>query len=63
MANKHIRQAFQAALDMEPIMSAGIGNKAFYRLDGALFFRAGGVAFAGGRDGYNQKNKAKAHSS
>src|SRR6266508_2808306 len=34
MANKKVRQAFQAVLDMEPIMSAGIGNKAFYRLDG-----------------------------
>ena len=30
---KTIRQAFQAALDMEPIMAAGFGNKAFYRLD------------------------------
>ena len=38
MANKKIRQAFQAALDMEPIMAAGIGNKDFYRVDGALFF-------------------------
>ena len=37
MANRKVRQAFQAVLDMEPIMSAGIGNKAFYRLDGALF--------------------------
>ena len=38
MTSKKIRQAFQAALDMEPIMGAGIGNKEFYRLDGALFF-------------------------
>ena len=35
MTNKKIRQAFQAALDMEPIMAAGFGNKDFYRLDPA----------------------------
>ncbi len=38
MTNKKLRQAFQAALDMEPIMGAAIGNKDFYRLDGAVFF-------------------------
>ena len=38
MTNKKLRQAFQAALDMEPIMAAGFGNKEFYRLDGALFY-------------------------
>ncbi|HEV8473351.1 MAG TPA: ABC transporter substrate-binding protein, partial [Methylomirabilota bacterium] len=29
MTDKRVRQAFQAALDMEPIMAAGWGNKAF----------------------------------
>jgi peptide/nickel transport system substrate-binding protein len=61
MTDKRIRQAFQAALDMEPIMAAGFGNKAFYRLDPGLHFleqpqwhsRAAGEL-------YNQKNKAKA---
>jgi peptide/nickel transport system substrate-binding protein len=38
MADKRVRQAFQAALDMEPIMAAGFGNKAFYRLDPSLMF-------------------------
>ena len=27
MTDKKLRQAFQAALDMEPIMAAGFGNK------------------------------------
>jgi peptide/nickel transport system substrate-binding protein len=38
MTNKKLRQAFQAALDMEPIMIGGFGHKTFYRLDPALFF-------------------------
>src|SRR5207253_353547 len=38
MSDKRIRQAFQATLDMEPIMAAGFGNKAFYRLDPGLSF-------------------------
>jgi len=61
MTQKKLRQAFQAALDMEPIMAAGFGNKAFYRLDPGLHFveqpqwhsRAAAEL-------YNQKNKAKA---
>ncbi|HET7341265.1 MAG TPA: ABC transporter substrate-binding protein [Methylomirabilota bacterium] len=61
MTDKRIRQAFQAALDMEPIMAAGFGNKAFYRLDPGLSFpeqpqwhsKAGGEL-------YNQHNPAKA---
>src|SRR5947208_2345560 len=60
MADKRIRQAFQTALDMEPVMAAGFGNKAFYRLDPGLSFpeqpqwhsRAAG-------DLYNQKNPAR----
>jgi peptide/nickel transport system substrate-binding protein len=38
MTNRKIRQAFQAALDMEPIMAGAMGHKDFYRLDPALFF-------------------------
>jgi len=61
MTDKRIRQAFQATLDLEPIMAAGFGNKAFYRLDPGLSFpeqpqwhsKAGGEL-------YNQKNAAKA---
>jgi peptide/nickel transport system substrate-binding protein len=61
MTDKRIRQAFQAALDMEPILSAGFGNRAFYRVDPSLMHqeqlqwhsRVGGEL-------YNQKNPAKA---
>ena len=61
MTDKRIRQAFQSALDMEPIMAAGWGNKAFYRVDPGLMHleqpqwhtRIGGEL-------YNQKNRAKA---
>src|SRR6267142_3662915 len=61
MTDKRLRQAFQAALDMEPIMAAGFGDRAFYRLDPGLSFpeqpqwhsRVGG-------DLYNQKSTAKA---
>jgi peptide/nickel transport system substrate-binding protein len=61
MANKKIRQAFLAVLDMEPIMAAGIGNKAFYRLDGALFYPEQAAWYSdAGIASYNQKNKAKA---
>ena len=35
MTDKKVRQAFQAALDMEPIMIGGFGSKDFYRLDPA----------------------------
>jgi peptide/nickel transport system substrate-binding protein len=38
LTQKKLRQAVQAALDMEPIMLAGFGHKEFYRLDPGLFF-------------------------
>ena len=38
MTSKPLRQAVQAALDMEPIMLAAFGHKDFYRLGPALFF-------------------------
>ncbi len=37
MTSKKLRQAFQAALDMQPIMAAAVGHPLFYRLDPALF--------------------------
>jgi peptide/nickel transport system substrate-binding protein len=61
MTGKKLRQAFQAALDMQPIMAAAVGHPLFYRLDPALsppelvlwHSKAGGAA-------YNQKDKEKA---
>lgn len=61
MTNKKLRQAFQAALEMDSIMSAALGNKEFYRLDGALFQKEL-PAFSStvGVESYNQRNKDKA---
>jgi peptide/nickel transport system substrate-binding protein len=61
MASKKIRQAFQAALDMEPIMGAAMGNKDFYRLDGGLFFPEQAAIYStSGLAAYNQRDKDKA---
>jgi peptide/nickel transport system substrate-binding protein len=61
MTDKRIRQAFQAALDMEPIMAAGFGNKAFYRIDQSLMFAEQPQWYSkAGAALYNQRNPAKA---
>jgi peptide/nickel transport system substrate-binding protein len=60
MATKKIRQAFQAALDMEPIMLAGFGHKTFYRLDPGVFFPEQPWHSTVSAALYNQKDKAKA---
>lgn len=61
LTDKRLRQALQAALDMEPIMVAGFGHKDFYRLDGAVMFpEQPAWHTTAGVELYNQKNKAKA---
>jgi peptide/nickel transport system substrate-binding protein len=61
MSDKRIRQAFQAALDMEPILAAGWGNKAFYRVDPSLMHLEQPQWYTKvGADAYDQKNPAKA---
>jgi peptide/nickel transport system substrate-binding protein len=61
MANRKVRQALQAALDMEPIMMAAVGHKAFIRIDGALYFPEQGLFHTQtGVTGYNVKNKDRA---
>lgn len=61
MANKKVRQAFLALLDLEPIMAAGVGNKNFYRLSGALFYPEQPAWHSQtGVTGYNQKSKDRA---
>ncbi len=61
MTDKRIRQAFQAALDMEPILAAGWGNKTFYRVDPSLMHVEQPQWYTKvGEDAYNQKNPAKA---
>ena len=61
MANKKIRQALQAVLDMEPIMAGGVGNKDFYRLSGTLFYPEQPAFYTtAGVTGYDLKNKDRA---
>lgn len=60
MTSKKLRQAFQAALDMEPIMVAGFGSKEFYRLDPGLFFPEQPWHSTAAAALYNQKSKDRA---
>jgi peptide/nickel transport system substrate-binding protein len=61
MTDKRLRGAFQAALDMEPIMAAGFGHRDFYRTDPALMFPEQPLWYSNaGADLYNQRNRAKA---
>jgi peptide/nickel transport system substrate-binding protein len=61
MTNRKLRQALQAALDMEPIMTGAIGHKAFFRVDGALYFPEQGLFHTQvGVTGYNLRNKDRA---
>jgi peptide/nickel transport system substrate-binding protein len=61
MTDRRLRQAFQAALDMEPIMAAGFGHKDFYRIDGSLLYPEQPQWYSRvGVEHYNQRDKAKA---
>ena len=61
MTDKRVRQAMQAALDMEPIMAAGFGDKAFYRLDpGLMHVETPQWHSKAGGELYNQKNPERA---
>jgi peptide/nickel transport system substrate-binding protein len=61
LTDKRLRQAVQAALDMEPIMAAGFGHKDFYRLDGALMFPEQPHWYTKvAVEHYNQRNRTKA---
>jgi peptide/nickel transport system substrate-binding protein len=60
MTDKKVRQAFQAALEMEPIMIGGFGSKTFYRLDPGLFFPEQPWHSTVGAKLYNQHDAEKA---
>jgi peptide/nickel transport system substrate-binding protein len=60
MTDQRLRQAAQAALDVEPMMLAGLGHKDFYRLDPGLFFQELPWHSKIGAAGYNQRDKDKA---
>ncbi len=61
MTSKALRQAVQAALDMEPIMVAAFGHKDFYRLGPALFFpEQPAFHVTAGAPLYNQRDRDRA---
>jgi peptide/nickel transport system substrate-binding protein len=60
MTSKPLRQAIQAALDMEPILAAAFGHRDFYRLSPALFFAEQPWHTAAGGQLYNQRDQDKA---
>jgi peptide/nickel transport system substrate-binding protein len=60
MTDRRLRLAAQAALDVEPMMLAGLGHKDFYRLDPGLFFQELPWHSKAGAAAYNQKDKDKA---
>jgi peptide/nickel transport system substrate-binding protein len=59
-ANRLLRQAVVAALDMDPIMKAAVGRPEFYRLDPSLQFREQVWWTDVGQDVYNRPDRAKA---
>jgi peptide/nickel transport system substrate-binding protein len=60
MTDRRIRQAMQAALNVEPMMLAGLGHKDFFRLDPGIFFREQVWHSNAAAALYNQHDKDKA---
>jgi len=61
MTNVKLRQAIQAALDMESVMKGAVGNPLFYRLDPGLSFQEQKAWHStAGAPFYNQRNPEKA---
>jgi peptide/nickel transport system substrate-binding protein len=60
LADKRLRQAFQATLDVEPMMLAAMGHKDFYRLDPSILFQEQALYSKTGAALYNQHDKEKA---
>ena len=60
MTDKRLRQAVQAALDVDPMMLAGVGHKDFYRLDPGLFFQESSYHSRASAALYNQRDRDKA---
>ncbi len=60
--NRKMRQAFQAAINIEPIMKAAGGNPQFYRLDSSLAFQEQAQWWIedAGKGFYNVHDKEKA---
>ncbi|WP_324668803.1 ABC transporter substrate-binding protein [Geochorda subterranea] len=60
MANQTLRQAAQAALDMQPILAAAYGLPTFYRLEPSYYPPGTPWYSKAGAHYYNQKNRALA---
>jgi peptide/nickel transport system substrate-binding protein len=60
MADKRLRQAVQAALDVEPMMLAAMGHKDFSRLAPSILFQEQALHSKTGAALYNQRDKEKA---
>jgi peptide/nickel transport system substrate-binding protein len=60
MTDRRLRQAVQAALDMEPAMLAAMGHPDFFRLDPGLFFVEQAWHSRAGAALYNQRDRDKA---
>jgi peptide/nickel transport system substrate-binding protein len=60
MTDKRLRQAMQAALDVEPLLLAGLGHKDFYRLDPGIVFQEQAYHSRAGAAAYNQHDREKA---
>lgn len=60
MANKKIRQAFQAVLDQEAVMKASFGPKRFWQIDPGLMPKEHYLWTDAGKEYVNQKNILKA---
>jgi peptide/nickel transport system substrate-binding protein len=60
MTDKRVRLAMQAALDVEPMLLAGLGHKDFYRLDPGIVFQEQAYHSRAGAAAYNQHDREKA---
>jgi peptide/nickel transport system substrate-binding protein len=60
MTDLKLRQAVQAALDVEPMMLAGVGHKDFFRLDPGIFFQELPWHSRASAALYNQRDRDKA---
>src|SRR5439155_22819188 len=60
LTDKTLRQAIQAALDVDPMMLAGLGHKDFYRLDPGIFFQEQVWHSKVSAALYNQRDRDKA---
>lgn len=60
MANTKIRQAFQAAIDHEPVMRAAFGPQQFWRLDAGIMPKEHPMYTDAGKEFFNRKNPTQA---